>query len=179
MVLLIIGGSGSGKSEYAEQRAVELNQHIRGKLFYIATMEPFDEESRRRIRRHREMRKEKHFTTIECSTRLERVKLPQNSTVLLECISNLTANEMYGKDGRGEGAAEKIAEGICHLNRQAANLVLVGNNVFEDGITYDASTMEYIKNMAWIQNQTAVISDEVIEVVHGIPVTVSGKGKQE
>ena len=42
----------------------------------------------------------KNFKTFECYTGLEKLTVPQNSTVLLECMSNLVANEMYSPNGR-------------------------------------------------------------------------------
>ena len=46
MVTLVTGGSGSGKSAFAEQEIVRLGKRRR---IYIATMKPWDEECRRRI----------------------------------------------------------------------------------------------------------------------------------
>lgn len=174
MVLLVIGGSGSGKSAYAEERAAELGGQAGGRLLYLATMEPLDEESHRRIARHRRMRKDKNFTTLECQTHLEEVSAKKGDTMLLECISNLTANEMYSPKGRGGEAARVITDGIRRLARKAEHLVLVGNQVFSDGISYDASTMEYLSQMALIQREAAALADEVVEVVCGIPVWVKG-----
>ena len=91
MFHVITGGSGSGKSAYAEQCILDLKGENR---IYIATMYPFDEESHQRIQRHRKMRKEKKFSTIECYTGLKNVEIPKDAHVLLECMSNLTANEM-------------------------------------------------------------------------------------
>ena len=71
MVIFVIGGSGSGKSEFAENLAVELQRQDAGKLVYIATMEPLDEESKKRIRRHQDMRAGKGFETRERYTHLE------------------------------------------------------------------------------------------------------------
>lgn len=178
MLLLITGGSGSGKSEYAEKRAVQLWQQAPGRLLYVATMEPYDEESYGRIQRHRNMRKDKHFTTIECYTHLEELAVGPQDTVLLECVSNLAANEMYSEKGRGEEASEYILTGIRRLAKNAANLVIVGNNVFEDGILYDASTRRYLAQMAGIQNETAREADEVVEVICGIPLQTK-KGRQD
>ena len=61
MVSLVIGGSGSGKSEFAEQLACKTD----GKRYYIATMQPYDEEMWEKIKRHQEVRKDKGFETIE------------------------------------------------------------------------------------------------------------------
>ena len=179
MFVLITGGSGSGKSAYAERRAVELaglSQNPEGGLFYLATMEVRDQESRRRIERHRNMRKDKHFFTIECQTHLEEVSPKPGDTFLLECISNLTANEMYSQSGRGRDVAQVILTGVQKLAKEAKNLIIVGNNVFEDGGAYDESTKRYIAEMAKIQNETAKLADEVVEVVCGIPLFVKTAG---
>ena len=57
-MILITGGSGSGKSAYGEKRILEAGEMTR---YYIATMEVFGEEGRKKVERHREMRKEKGF----------------------------------------------------------------------------------------------------------------------
>ena len=94
MLIVVTGGSGSGKSQYAEDQVVQLSREMSGdaKLYYIATMYPFDEESHKRIARHRDMRREKNFETVEQYTNLKELEFPKESIVLLECMSNLTAN---------------------------------------------------------------------------------------
>ena len=49
MLTLVTGGSGSGKSAFAEDRVLSFGDAQR---IYIATMHPFDEESHKRIERH-------------------------------------------------------------------------------------------------------------------------------
>jgi adenosylcobinamide kinase/adenosylcobinamide-phosphate guanylyltransferase len=66
---------------------------------YIATMQAFDEESRARIRKHQRARSGKGFATIEQGTHLEEVSLPKECTALLECMSNLVANDCTGRTG--------------------------------------------------------------------------------
>ena len=53
MMTLVIGGAASGKSEFAEGLVLDAGNLPR---YYIATMQPFDDECRARVRRHREMR---------------------------------------------------------------------------------------------------------------------------
>ena len=89
MLHLITGGSGSGKSRYAEGEILKLGP---GRRIYIATMYPSDEESRQRIARHRAMRAEKNFETIECYTAMAHKEFPKGANILLECMSNLVAN---------------------------------------------------------------------------------------
>lgn len=179
MLWLITGGSGSGKSEYAEQKTAELGEIAQGQMIYIATMEPYDEESYKRIERHRHMRRNRNFITIECYTHLEDLELEPTDTVLLECVSNLTANEMYSEKGRGMEAGEVILQGIRKIARKTANIVIVGNNVFEDGIIYDSSTQEYLRQMAVIQKEIAKEAQQVTEVVCGIPITIKEERSQQ
>ena len=190
MVIFVIGGSGSGKSEYAENRAVSMKnranaektanlQSQEAELIYIATMEPQDLESKKRIERHQKMRAEKHFTTCECYTHLEELTLRENDSekryiTLLECLSNLTANEMFSSKGRNDSVVPVIKKGILHLIEQSKDVIIVGNNVFEDGIQYDETTEIYLKQMAELHCFLAERADEVIEVICGIPLFWKG-----
>ena len=96
MLELVTGGSGSGKSAYAESRICEWNRQDPKPLFYIATMYPYGEETEKKIERHRMLRKGKGFETLEWYTglklHLEEGSL-QGSDVLLECMSYLV--ELY------------------------------------------------------------------------------------
>ena len=180
MFIVVTGGSGSGKSEYAEEQVVRLAKEMTGqpRLYYIATMYPFDEESHKRIARHREMRKEKHFETVEQYTNLKELTFPENSIVLLECMSNLTANEMYQQDGAGEETVENICQGLEHLLEQCEHLVVVTNEVFSDGILYDPETMRYQHYLGEINCRMAKAADKMVEVVYGIPLVQKGGNYQ-
>jgi adenosylcobinamide kinase/adenosylcobinamide-phosphate guanylyltransferase len=175
MIIILIGGSGSGKSEYAENTALWMNS---GELIYIATMQPFDEESRARVKRHQRMRQSKNFKTIECYTGLSNVMLEKNTTALLECMSNLVANEMFAEEGAKENTFVAVKQGIHHLAEQAANLLIVTNNIFEDGFQYDEETMQYMKLLGEINRWLCEIADRVVEVVHGIPVEMKNSSSR-
>ena len=172
MFLVITGGSGSGKSAYAEQCVLDFGPAER---IYIATMYPFDEECDRRIRRHREMRRQKQFSTLECYTGLKTADIPEDSVVLLECMSNLTANEMYQEGGAGEQTVEEILAGIRYILVRVRHLVVVTNEIFSDGIDYDPETMRYQSYLGQINSEMGRMADQVTEVVYGIPITVKGE----
>lgn len=172
MFLVITGGSGSGKSAYAEQCVLDFGPAER---IYIATMYPFDEECDRRIRRHREMRRQKQFSTLECYTGLKTADIPEDSVVLLECMSNLTANEMYQEGGAGGQTVEEILAGIRYLLKRVRHLVVVTNEIFSDGIDYDSETMRYQSYLGQINSEMGRMADQVTEVVYGIPITVKGE----
>lgn len=167
MMVLVTGGSGSGKSAFAEDCVLSYGEN---KRIYIATMYPFDEESKKRVVRHRKMRAGKGFDTIECFVGLKNIKIPQGSTVLLECMSNLTANEIFREDGAGENTEEEILEGVRRLKRKAGNLIIVTNEIFSDAVFYEKETQNYQRILGEINQKLAELADNVVEVVYGIPI---------
>lgn len=171
MLILVTGGSGSGKSEFAENLVLQLHKEP---YLYVATMYPFDEECHRRIERHREMRKEKHFDTLECYTGLKNAPVSDYGTVLLECMSNLTANEMYQDGGAKEQCVESILIGVDKLQKSCDHLVIVSNEIFSDGIIYDEETIRYQRYLGRINQEIAKKADLVVEVVYSIPVVHKG-----
>lgn len=178
-MILVIGGSGSGKSAYAEKVALECQKEKRH--FYLATMHVFGEEGQKKVQRHKRMRAGKGFVTIEQPTDimqcLPALREAGGGVVLLECMSNLAANEMFDTEepAGSEQVAEKIVTQIGVLAQETEELVIVTNNVFEDGIVYDTSTMEYLRALGSINVRLAERSDAVVEVIAGIPVARKGK----
>lgn len=171
MLILITGGSKNGKSRIAEN----IISKICLPKFYIATMEPYCDEARTAIERHRKMRAGKGFETVEKYTDIDEIILPEKCAVLLECIGNLCANEMFTRNEKEP--ANKIITGIEALSKYAEMLVIVTSQVGGDGVEYPRETMAYIKNMGEINCGLAEISDVVIEAVYGLPVILKGGEK--
>ena len=166
MLTLVTGGSGSGKSAFAEDRVLSFGDAQR---IYIATMHPFDEESHKRIERHQKMRAGKGFETVECYTGLKNVKLPAGCVVLLECMSNLVANEMFEEQGAHDRTVSEVTKGIENL-LEAAHAVIVTNEIFSDAVVFDGDMDSYLEYLGKINQTAAQRADEVVEVVYGIPV---------
>ena len=207
MITLITGGSGSGKSAYAEKYICHAsNEKGCKEKYYIATMQVFDDEGQRKIDRHRRLRAGKGFITIEQPRDIQDAvsKLQSENCLkagrlaLLECMSNLVANEMFppvdASDTKEAGVkkealdesenmrdyentlislvSKKVLKDVSILSENVAELVIVTNNVFEDGVCYDESTMNYIKAMGIVNRGLAAMAESVVEVVAGIPVEV-------
>ena len=190
MLHIVYGGSASGKSSYAESFAMSLQGD--GRLLYIATMYPYkwgkaeiDPETMQRIERHRAMRADKGFDTVECYRHVEHIVAKRQDVLLLECMSNLLANEMYLEQDSNAGSdmaetmspvSKKIVQALVDLSARVQELVIVTNDVFSDSgsLTYDESTREYVKNLAEINCALAREAETVTEVVCGIPVKIKG-----
>ena len=118
------------------------------------------------------MRDGKGFRTVECYTDLSEIT-ESADTILLECMSNLTANVMFSDDN--ENAFEKIVGGI--LNLKSENIVIVTNEISSDGIEYDGDTKMYISLLGRINSALSKRADKVYEVVYGIPIEIKRDSK--
>ena len=126
-------------------------------LYYIATMIPSDGESRQKIDAHINRRAGKEFVTIEkysgigglvpaendiiseLNEKINEGILHPEDSVLLEDLSNLTANEMFVYGGQGN-----IIDDIKKTSAYVRNLVVVTNEIFSEAAVYEGETAEYM-----------------------------------
>lgn len=177
MLALVLGGAASGKSEFAEQLAMDLAK----RRVYIATMQVYDAESERRVARHRAMRRNKGFVTVERSLDLAGLDLGEpykleNSVALLECASTLVGNELCLPGGAGEQTAAAIMAGVERLLTAGVNLVVVSNDVFGEGGDYSPEMQEYLRQLGRLNCMIAARADLVVEVAAGLPIYHKGAG---
>jgi len=174
-LVLITGGSGSGKSAWAEQT---LLAQARGRAVYLAAMvDDGSPEAAARVARHRAMRAEHgleaglEFLTVERPVDIGGAAVRAGDYVLLEDLGNLLANEIWLPEGVGpERAEEHVFEGVRALLERAELLAAVSCDVFGDGAAYDAGTMRYIRSLASLHRRLAPLACRTVEVVCGIPV---------
>ena len=167
MICLITGGSGCGKSTWAEKLVRSLPA---GDRVYIATMQVYDRESEIRVQRHRAQRAGLGFRTVECEKDLAAVHVQAKSVVLLEDLVNLTANEMFDS-----GNPDRIVPALEDLAVRCGHLVMVTNDLFSDGEPYSSSVQEYMRRLAEINRRAAVLADCVVEMVYSVPVVLKGE----
>ena len=172
MIVLVTGGSGSGKSELAEGMAARLCPGVK---YYVATMIAWGEEGQKRVERHRRLRAGKGFETIERPVALIGAPVPFGATALVECVSNLLANEMFDPSGAGEACVRASLDGLFGLAGRCAHLVIVTNEIFSDGTAYDESTARYVRALGEVNRALAARADVVVEAVCGLPLLRKGR----
>lgn len=173
MLSFVIGGSGSGKSEYAEGLVLSAGKMPR---YYVATMEPFGAEAEERIARHRALRVGKGFETVECACCLEELCLPEGGAVLIEDLSNLIANEIWSARGKGDvpGLAELVCGEIFRLAESQELVVVVGNDIHRDCGELTGEMKRFGELLGACHALLAARADEVTEVVCGIALHLKG-----
>ncbi|MDR1622119.1 MAG: bifunctional adenosylcobinamide kinase/adenosylcobinamide-phosphate guanylyltransferase [Synergistaceae bacterium] len=176
MFVFISGAARSGKSAWAEKYALSRVWGSRAPLVYLATARVCDQEMERRVLFHQEARKNKGFETLERDVDIAKAisRLAPSSTVLLECLGTLLANEMFGR-GRGRDrdkgentkVTAKIYEELTLLRAKVADLLVVSNDVFFDGVTYDEETERYRQSLGALHVSLAWEADLAVECACG------------
>lgn len=178
MLIFISGGVRSGKSTLGEQLAKEL---ATGRRVYLATSKPYDEEMELRIEKHQKSREKKDFITIEKSENISEIVFQKEDTVLMDCLGTLTSNEMfydYTLDFNDEFAkkiTDKILSDIVKTNQAVQNLIIISNEIFSDGNTYDKATEKYIEVLGKIHIWLAKASQQAIECAYGFHIFHKGE----
>lgn len=224
MIVLVTGGSRSGKSSFAEDAAVALwrlgardacpvpfeegapRETQDAPLWYVATMHPWGADGIARVEHHRAQRANKGFTTVERYGDFPRLRLPgaalwaqsegegedgvqgeggaggkacrKAGTVLLECLGNMVADQMYDDTGAVrpyDFVVSEVLGGLQALCDQAEHVVVVTNEVGADGVDYDEETVSYIRALGEVSARFAKRCDCVVESVVGIPCVVKGQ----
>ena len=166
-MILVTGGSASGKSAFAERLLTERSS---GGRTYLATMTAAGGEAAERIDRHKKMREGSGFKTVECPVRVRDAAALCDEAVLLEDLGNLAANEMFADGGCKTDAADRIGKDLLLLDKACALLVVVTDEVFSDGAEYSYETRQYLRELGRLNCFAAAHSREVWEVVCGIPL---------
>ena len=77
-----------------------------------------------------------------------------------------------GTNASPNEAAAKVTGDIDALNKKCGELVVVSDDVFEDGLNYDPAVKSYAEALGKISRALAKAADETFEVMAGIPVRI-------
>lgn len=164
-IILVTGGARSGKSVYAEARALALP----GRLTYIATCEVLDEEMAARVAEHRARRDRRWHERpapldLACALR----ETDGHGPRLVDCLTLWLSNLMLAeRDIANETSALAAA-----IKEQVSPVVFVTNEVGL-GIVPENVLARRFRDAAGRLNQTiASLADEVQLLVAGCPLRV-------
>ncbi|HEY7321492.1 MAG TPA: bifunctional adenosylcobinamide kinase/adenosylcobinamide-phosphate guanylyltransferase [Candidatus Binatia bacterium] len=165
-IILITGGGRSGKSRYAEQRALTMGS----KVLYVATAEAHDQEMAQRIAEHKQ-RRAAQWRTIEEPLELAETLLRergQTDCALVDCLTLWFSNLLIRHGDKL--ASAKVKELIEELPQLNFHLLFVTNEVGW-GIVPDNLLGRQFRDLAGRANQQiAQAANEVVLLVAGIPI---------
>ena len=192
-LIFVTGGAKSGKSKFAEEMLLKLNNG-KQKNIYLATSLIFDEEMKEKIRLHKKRRKNDWFTVEtyknfenELNNFFENNDKTKNN-MLVDCLTNMITNIIFENQNIDWNnfekklyiqTLEKLNKDVEHsvielLNvaNQFENTVIVSNELGM-GLVPSYPLGRYFREIAGKMNQiVAEKADEVYFVVSGIPMKI-------
>jgi adenosylcobinamide kinase/adenosylcobinamide-phosphate guanylyltransferase len=170
-VTLVTGGGRSGKSRYA----LQLAGCCTGKRVFIATAEPFDDEIRARIEKHREERGEA-FQTIEEPLDLAgalRALSDDVEVAVVDCLTLWLGNLMHHR-GAGTEEHPEVSELLQILDEPPCDLIFVTNEVGMGVIPENELARRFRDAAGRLNQEVAGRAGQVVLMVSGLPVHVKG-----
>ena len=167
-VVLITGGSRSGKSSYAEKLALELSENP----VYLATARIWDEEFRERVRRH-QARRGPQWTNIEEEKYLSRHPL-SGRVVVVDCLTLWCTNFFFDLESDVDRTLEAAKAEFDRFTAQDATFLFVTNEIGMGGTSDNEIQRKFTDLQGWMNQYAAARADEVILMVSGIPVKIKG-----
>ena len=167
-VVLITGGSRSGKSSYAEKLALELSENP----VYLATARIWDEEFRERVQRH-QARRGPQWTNIEEEKHLSHHSLA-GRVVVVDCLTLWCTNFFFDLKSDVNRALEAAKAEFDRFTTQDATFIFVTNEIGMGGTSDNEIQRKFTDLQGWMNQYAASRADEVILMVCGIPVKIKG-----
>lgn len=169
---LVLGGTRSGKSRYAEEIACATGK----KLIYIATAQALDEEMENRIIHHQLSRNSENKTsqweTIEEPLALAAViknYANENTCILVDCLTLWLTNILLA----GEAVFQKERDNfLAALPQLAGDIILVSNEVGMGIVAADPLSRQFVDEAGRLHQALAKTCGKVTLVVAGLPMAI-------
>ena len=165
-ILLVTGGQRSGKSDFAQNRALEMSKHP----VYLATSRIWDEEFRQRVLRHQANRGPE-WTNVEEEKFLSRHDLA-GRVIVIDCVTLWCTNFFFDNNSVVDISLQQIKEEFDAFVRQDAYFIFVTNELGLGGVSVDDTQRRFTDLRGWVNQYIASKADEVVLMVSGIPVPV-------
>ena len=193
-IIFVTGGAKSGKSKFAEELILSLNDGKQENV-YLATSLVFDEEMQEKVRLHKERRKN-DWGTVETYKNFEnslnkyfpKTENEIKNNMLVDCLTNMITNIIFEEkdvdwDNFDKKSYVKIVEKLnknventvnelLNITSQFENTIIVSNELGL-GLVPSYPLGRYFREIAGKMNQAvAKRADEVYFVVSGIPMKI-------
>jgi adenosylcobinamide kinase / adenosylcobinamide-phosphate guanylyltransferase len=171
MLTLVIGGARSGKSRFAQSLGAQAQEAV-----YIATLRPEDSEMQARVAQH-QLDRPPHWTTVEAPLDIATAVAQQvdSDFILVDCLTLWLSNLCWEHRGDRESEIESASiHQLCAIRelQTPAHIGLVTNEVGY-GIVPDSPVARFFRDLQGRVNQEAArLSDQVYQVVAGIPIRI-------
>lgn len=174
-LILVTGGTRSGKSGYAQ----ELAESMPGPHRFVATCPRVDPEMDARIARHQRARKSELWQTIEEEIDLAFVfsRLDGQGVCVLDCLTLWVNNLLFQKSQQGKELTEEIMARYCNeliegIKKFLGTVICVTNEVGMGIVPENRDARHYRDLVGYCNRLIAGAADRVVLVACGIPLVL-------
>ena len=174
-VIMVTGGSRSGKSSWAQKTAESMS----ARRVFIATCPVVDDEMQERVRKHRQARDERSWHTIEEPLDIAGAidSSHEFPVALVDCLTLWINNLMYLAEKENKAITETDIAAGCRIVIDAAKrhpgTVLFVTNEVGMGIIPENALARLYRDLAGRCNQViAGACDRVVFMVSGLPMEI-------
>ncbi|TLX72648.1 bifunctional adenosylcobinamide kinase/adenosylcobinamide-phosphate guanylyltransferase [Labilibacter sediminis] len=165
-ITLITGGQRSGKSSYAQELALKLNNNP----VYLATSRIWDKEHQKRIERHKADR-DGRWTNIEEEKYISKHDF-NNRVVLIDCVTLWLTNFFFDNKSDIDQSLQEAKTEFEKLLQKDAHFIFVTNEIGLGGMPENEVQRKFTDLQGWMNQYIAQQAAEVTLMVSGIPVKV-------
>lgn len=165
-ITFVTGGQRSGKSSFAQDKALKLSPTPT----YLATSRIWDEDFKLRVKRHQDDRGPE-WENIEEEVNIHHSPLKEK-VVVIDCITLWLTNIFYDNDSNLDISFAKAKTIWTELMKQEAQLIVVSNEI---GMGMHAETSigrRFQDLQGWTNQFIAQHADEVVFMVSGISMKI-------
>ena len=171
MIILITGGARSGKSRYAQEKALALSAHP----VYVATAKVWDDDFAQRIQRHKN---ERGSSWVNYEEELYVSRLPlEGHTVVIDCITLWLTNFFTVHAYDVDKTLAALQAEIRALQQKAGTFIIVTNEIGMGVHAETAAGRKFTDLQGWANQYVASIADSVVLMISGIPVAIKKQDK--
>ncbi|MEX2233752.1 MAG: bifunctional adenosylcobinamide kinase/adenosylcobinamide-phosphate guanylyltransferase [Cyclobacteriaceae bacterium] len=165
MICLITGGERSGKSNYAQQRALSLSE----RPVYLATARRWDQDFENRIHRHQSER-DNRWINLEEEKFIG--KPIEGKVILLDCITLWLSNMFSDLKGNVDESLGFSKQELTRAFNHDVDWIVVTNEIGMGVHAATESGRKFVELQGWVNQFVAQRADEVFLMVSGIPLQV-------
>lgn len=166
MLVFVTGGMRSGKSNYAQERALSLSTEP----VYVATARIWDEDFAARVKRHQDDRGQE-WTTYEAYRNLNTLPL-EGRVVVIDCVTLWLTNFFMDFDNDIDLCLAEFKMELDKLLGLSGTFIIISNEL---GMGMHADTAigrQFADLQGWANQYVAKKADEAVFMVSGLPLSL-------
>lgn len=166
MIIFVTGGARSGKSQYAQERALSLSDTP----VYVATAKVWDDDFDQRVKRHQNDR-DQRWTNFEEQRNVSALPI-DNRVTMIDCVTLWLTNFFVDTKNDIDASLELLKKEIDALSTKTGTYLIISNEI---GMGVHAETeigRKFTDLQGWANQYIASKADEVVLMVSGIAVKI-------